>query len=69
MFTAINSEIKFLNNNGHGLSAATLTAVNSNITTNGNAFYGITVISGLSADKTTEIISNENGYGFYWRSY
>lgn len=64
VFTAINSEIKFLNNNGHGLSAATLTAVNSNITTNGNAFYGITVISGLSADKTTEIISNENGYGF-----
>ncbi len=64
VFTAINSEIKFLNNNGHGLSAATFTAVNSNITTNGNAFYGITVISGLSADKTTEIISNENGYGF-----
>ena len=64
VFTAINSEIKFLNNNGHGLSAATLTAVNSNITTNGNAFYGITVISGLSADKTTEIISNDNGYGF-----
>jgi hypothetical protein len=64
MFTAVNSEIKFLNNNGHGLSAAKLESVNSNITTNNNAFYGITVISGLRADKNTEITSNENGYGF-----
>ena len=64
LFTAINSEIKFLNNNGHGLSANSLTSKKSNITTNNNALYGITVISEISIDETSVVISNENGYGF-----
>ena len=64
LFTAINSEIKFLNNNGHGLSATSLTSKKSNITTNNNALYGITVTSEISIDETSIVTSNENGYGF-----
>ena len=62
VFTAINSEIKFLNNNGHGLSAATFTAVNSNITTNGNAFYGITVIFIICAYIILAVSSLKSAY-------
>ena len=63
-FTAINSEITFYNNGGHGLSATTLDVEKSNVTTNKNKFYGISIGSKMSVDSTSTIISNENGYGY-----
>lgn len=63
-FTAINSEIIFYNNGGHGLSATTLDVEKSNVTTNKNKFYGISIGSKMSVDSTSTIISNENGYGY-----
>ena len=63
-FTAINSEITFYNNGGHGLSATTLDVEKSNVTTNKNKLYGISIGSKMSVDSTSTIISNENGYGY-----
>lgn len=63
-FTAINSEITFYNNGGHGLSATILDVEKSNVTTNKNKFYGISIGSKMSVDSTSTIISNENGYGY-----
>lgn len=63
-FTAINSEITFYNNGGHGLSATTLDVKKSNITTNKNKFYGISIGSKMNVDSTSTITSNENGYGY-----
>ena len=63
-FTAINSEITFYNNGGHGLSATTLDVEKSNVTTNKNKIYGISIGSKMSVDSTSTIISNENGYGY-----
>lgn len=63
-FTAINSKITFYNNGGHGLSATILDVEKSNVTTNKNKFYGISIGSKMSVDSTSTIISNENGYGY-----
>ena len=63
-FTAINSNITFLNNNGHGLSATTLTSENSDFNCSGNSYYGITVSSSLEVDGKSSITANENGAGF-----
>lgn len=63
-FTAINSEITFYNNGGHGLSATTLDVKKSNITTNNNAYYGISIGSKMNVDSTSTITSNKNGYGY-----
>lgn len=63
-FTAINSEITFYNNGGHGLSATTLDVKKSNITTNKNKFYGISIGSKMNVDSTSTITSNKNGYGY-----
>lgn len=63
-FTAINSNITFLNNNGHGLSATTLTSENSDFNCSGNSYYGITVSRSLEVDGKSSITANENGAGF-----
>ena len=63
-FTAINSNITFLNNGGHGLSATTLTSENSDFNCSGNSYYGITVSSSLEVDGKSSITANENGAGF-----
>lgn len=63
-FTATNSNIYFLNNNGHGLSATTLDLNNAKVYTNKNAYYGTTVSSKLDIDSTSLLESNENGFGF-----
>ena len=63
-FTAINSEITFYNNGALGLSATTLDVEKSNVTTNKNKLYGISIGSKMSVDSTSTIISNENGYGY-----
>lgn len=63
-FTAINSNITFLNNGGHGLSATTLTSQNSDFNCSGNSYYGIAVSRSLEVDGKSSITANENGVGF-----
>ena len=63
-FEAINSDVNFIDNAGHGLSATTLTSEKSNFTCSGNAYYGITVAGDLSVDGESNITANENGTGF-----
>ena len=63
-FTAINSNITFLNNGGHGLSATTLTSENSDFNCSGNSYYGIAVSRSLEVDGKSSITANENGVGF-----
>lgn len=63
-FTAINSNITFLNNGGHGLSATTLTSENSDFNCSGNSYYGIAVSRSLEVDGKSSITANENGAGF-----
>lgn len=63
-FVAINSDVNFIDNAGHGLSASTLTSENSNFNCSGNAYYGITVTGDLSVDGESNITANENGTGF-----
>ena len=63
-FTAINSQITFENNNGHGLSASNLTIENSRLNCNKNAYYGITYSGNMTMDETSVINANENGYGY-----
>ena len=63
-FTTINSEINFLNNAGHGLSATNLVIQNSTVTCNNNAYYGVTVGTKMTMDGTSELTANENGTGF-----
>ena len=63
-FTAINSQITFENNNGHGLSASNVTIENSVLNCNNNAYYGITYSGDMTMDETSVINANENGYGY-----
>ena len=63
-FVAINSDVNFIDNAGHGLSASTLTSENSNFNCSGNAYYGITVAGDLSVDGESNITANKNGTGF-----
>ncbi|MGM9526170.1 MAG: SdrD B-like domain-containing protein, partial [Peptococcaceae bacterium] len=64
-FTAIDSEINFLNNTGHGLSATTLDISDeSKVNCNHNGYYGVTVSSSISMDGTSTLIANENGWGY-----
>ena len=63
-FVAINSDVNFIDNAGHGLSASTLTSENSNFNCSGNAYYGIAVAGDLSVDGESNITANENGTGF-----
>ena len=65
LFEAKNSQINFLNNNGHGLSTGILkVSFNSTVKAINNAYYGITSTNEISVDGTSSLISNENGYGF-----
>ena len=65
LFEAKNSQINFLNNNGHGLSTGILKASsNSTVKAIHNAYYGITSTNEITVDGTSSLISNENGYGF-----
>ena len=63
-FVAINSDVNFIDNAGHGLSASTLTSENSNFNCSGNAYYGIAVAGDLSVDGESNITANKNGTGF-----
>ena len=63
-FTAINSQIKYEGNNGHGLSASDVTIVNSTLNCNNNAYYGLTYSGNMTMDATAVINANENGYGY-----
>ncbi|MGN0968514.1 MAG: S-layer homology domain-containing protein [Oscillospiraceae bacterium] len=64
-FTAIHSEINFLNNAGHGLSATTLEIKNNSVVTCcANGYYGVTVGSKMTMDGTSVLTANENGRGF-----
>ena len=63
-FTAINSEIRYEDNLGHGLSAGNVTIENSTLNCNRNAYYGITYTGDMTMDSTSVINANENGYGY-----
>lgn len=64
-FTAIKSDITFLNNNGHGLSTNALTIEDSTVEANGNTLYGITVNqSPVLIDSRSTVTANANGSGF-----
>ena len=64
-FTAIKSDITFLNNNGHGLSTNALTIEDSTVEANGNTLYGTTVNqSPVLIDSRSTVTANANGSGF-----
>lgn len=62
IFTAINSEINFLNNAVLGLSASTLTVQNSTINAIGNGSYGITYSQNMTVDGTSKLYVNKNSW-------
>lgn len=63
-FTAIDSEINYLNNNGHGLSTGDVVFKNSVVNCNQNAYYGLTYSGNLTMDRTSKLYANGNGYGY-----
>ena len=63
-FTAINSNIIYENNAGHGLSADNVIFEDSTVNCNGNAYYGFTYSGTLTMDGTSVLNANENGYGY-----
>ena len=63
-FTAVDSTITYVNNNGHGLSVGKATFENSVVNCNNNAYYGFSDSGNMTADATSVIIANGNGYGY-----
>lgn len=59
-FTAIRSDITFLNNNGHGLSAGDLTISDSTVNANGNGANGIHVTGALKISNDSNVTISEN---------
>lgn len=67
-FTAINSEITFYNNGGHGLSADNLTIDNSKVYANENSVNGIhtTGIVNIKNNSTVHIMNNDCSISSKW---
>ena len=67
-FTAINSEITFYNNGGHGLSADNLTIDNSKVYVNENSANGIhtTGIVNIKNNSTVHIMNNDCSISSKW---
>lgn len=67
-FTAINSEITFYNNGGHGLSADNLTIDNSKVYANENSANGIhtTGIVNVKNNSTVHIMNNDCSISSKW---
>ena len=58
-FTAINSKIYFLNNNGHGLSASKLSLTKSNLTANENNLCGV-IVAGETTIQSSNVTIDKN---------
>lgn len=63
-FTAVRSDVTFVNNAGHGLSAGNLTIEDSTLDCCNNAYYGITYSGDMTMDASSKIDANGNGYGY-----
>ena len=67
-FVAINSDVNFIDNAGHGLSAGNLTIDNSNVTANGNGANGIHTTGTLNIcnKSNVEIKNNKCSISSKW---
>lgn len=66
-FTAVNSNVSFIDNDGHGLSAGDISFTEkTTFTARGNGYYGAYASSSFSVDgsSTVDVISNSSGGDF-----
>lgn len=59
-FTAVNSQVLYQNNAGHGLSASNIVIQNSSLVADNNGYYGIYDSGKFEVDSTSEVVVTRN---------
>ncbi len=62
-FTAVNSQVLYQNNAGHGLSASNIVIKNSSLVADNNGYYGIYDSGKFEVDSTSEVVVTRNSAG------
>lgn len=59
-FTAVNSQVLYQNNAGHGLSASNIVIQNSSLVADNNGYYGIYDSGKFEVDSTSKVVVTHN---------